>query len=235
MTDNTKSWTANQLAPAGSPYSVYDVTQGFWTEVVSNTSNSITSANAINESTWYSTGFNVGDSYQILRATVCADQPGRGQGKYVSGSTPSPASPLNQALDPIYEFADTITAGGNVYTHLQPDDTSRVIANRDYYSDLGAAAQSSPTTPFNGKSGVGRGTLANRPTTCTTGVGYWATDQGSWNTSGNGFGQGVLYKCIGTNTWAVGYTPYTYPHPLISGAPAPPPPPANVTFTVQPQ
>jgi len=48
-------------------------------------------------------------------------------------------------------------------------------------------------------------------------VGYWATDQGSWNQSGSG-GQGVLYKCTATNTWTLYYTPYTYPHPLQGGS-----------------
>jgi hypothetical protein len=66
---------------------------------------------------------------------------------------------------------------------------------------------------FNGTVGVGSGLLSGRPSTCTTGVGYWATDQGSWNSSGAG-GQGVLYKCTATNTWTLYYTPYTYPHPL---------------------
>ena len=69
-------------------------------------------------------------------------------------------------------------------------------------------------SPFTGATGTGYGPLASMPGTCTAGVGYYATDQGSWNSSGNGFGQGVLYKCISTNTWAAYYTPYQYPHPL---------------------
>lgn len=94
---------------------------------------------------------------------------------------------------------------------------------------------------FNGTSGVGVGILANRPATCTPtpdaldaghgGVGYWATDQGSWNQSTsnpegvqfNG-ADGVLYRCSATNTWTVAYTPYTYPHPLqgqVAEEPAP--------------
>jgi hypothetical protein len=64
---------------------------------------------------------------------------------------------------------------------------------------------------FDGASGVGVGTLALMPATCTTGVAYWATDQGNWNANGD---DGVLYKCTSTDTWEVYYTPYTYPHPL---------------------
>ena len=84
-----------------------------------------------------------------------------------------------------------------------------VLANRDYFNYVSSG--------FNGTVGTGSGTLAAIPSTCTTGVGYWATDQGSWNTSGNGFGQGVLYKCTSTNTWTAFYTPYTYPDPLNVG------------------
>jgi len=75
-------------------------------------------------------------------------------------------------------------------------------------------------TSFDGTSGVGCGTLANRPATCTTGVGYWATDQSCSDLSGVvGVNpttpiSGMLYKCTATNTWTAYYTPYTYPHPL---------------------
>jgi len=86
---------------------------------------------------------------------------------------------------------------------------------------------------FDGTVGVGYGLLSAKPATCTTGVGYWATDQGSWNQSGKG-GQGVFYKCTATNTWTLYYRPYTYPHPLRGGAPSdttPPSVPINLTAT----
>ena len=75
-------------------------------------------------------------------------------------------------------------------------NSQRIIANRDYYSEsFNQAIQASQTTPFAGTSGTGHGTLANRPAICTPGVGYWATDQGNWNQSGNG-GQGQLFVCV---------------------------------------
>jgi hypothetical protein len=98
-------------------------------------------------------------------------------------------------------------------------------ANRDYYNAVSASAQTSPTSPFDGTSGMGFGAFANMPTTCTpfptplnegahttgepgSGVGYFATDQGA---------QGTLYRCSATNTWTVQYAPYAYPHPLVAG------------------
>ena len=92
-----------------------------------------------------------------------------------------------------------------------------ITEDRDYFSDKFAT--------FNGTSGVGCGTLAARPATCTTGVGYRATNQSCTDTSGM-VGRrpstpisGTLYKCTAPNTWTAYYTPYQYPHPLSGPAP----------------
>ncbi len=232
MTDATKSWGTNQLIPTGAPYTVYDSTQGWWAEILSNTATTLTLQSSIPEEP---ESFNTGDSYQILRATVCADQAGRGAGNYVSGATPTAASALSQALDPIYEWDDSASP---LYHGNVGSDTLRTIANRDWYTDGSNGTphvQTSATSPFNGTSGVGFGTLADRPASCTPYVGYFATDQGSWNTSGNSFGQGELFVCTAVNTWSLHYTPYAYPHPLISGTTVATPNPAtNLNFTVQP-
>lgn len=103
----------------------------------------------------------------------------------------------------------------SVQDHIKPD--------RDFYNAVSASIQASPSSPFNGTTGMGFGTLANRPTTCTTGkealdagkggVGYFATDTNT------------LYRCSATNTWVVHYQPFPYPHPLIqSGSSALQPP-----------
>ena len=234
MTDSSKSWATNQLIPSGAPYSVYDTTQNFVSEIASNTGTTITILAPISESSW--SGFSNGDSYEIIRSTVCVDQGGRGQGNYISGSTPSPASALSQALDPIYEFNDSESPVRLNYNF--DSQVLRTIANRDWYTDNSNGTpkkQTSPTSPFNGTSGVGFGTLANRPTSCTPYVGYFATDQGSWNTSGNSFGQGQFFVCAASNTWTLHYTPYAYPHPLITGSTVATPNPAtNLNYTVLP-
>ncbi|GEM_PF-1685657 len=125
-------------------------------------------------------------------------------------------------LKPMYAWNNTWSdTGGQVRLNYEygvggsPDySANHSVANRDYYNAVSASAQTSPSSPFNGTAGMGFGTLANRPATCTPGsetgggVAYFATDQGP---------QGTLYRCSATNTWAVHYQPYTYPHPLVNG------------------
>lgn len=223
MTDTSQSWTTNQFIPFGAPFSVYDVTQGWWGEIASNTGNTITVDESIGTQSPY--GFHVGDTYKIQRAFVCGDQGGRGAGALVSGLNPTPVGPFNEALRPIYEGNDAMNS---VAVSVAASSSLRMVANRDYYAEaMNQTAQTSPTSPFNGTTGTGHGTLANRPTTCTTGVGYLATDQGNWNQSGlactgsgTGAGQGCQGQwssCTSTNTWTNAPQPYTYPNPLITG------------------
>jgi len=130
----------------------------------------------------------------------------------------------NQVSMPCYEWNNT---GSNIPSPLFTTATSSIIGqNRDYYDYM--------STGFTGALGVGSGLLASAPSTCTAGVAYFATDQGSWNQSGNGFGNGVLYQCGSGNTWTAYYTPYAYPDPLESaGTGSTPSPPTNLTATAQ--
>ncbi len=101
-------------------------------------------------------------------------------------------------------------------------NSAHLVENRDWYTQ---------NTSFNGTTGVGMGPLASRPSACTAGVAYWATDQGEWNSRHPG-ADGQLYKCTATNTWSLHYTPYAYPHPLQVGGvlpPSPPTAPSNLT------
>jgi hypothetical protein len=89
-----------------------------------------------------------------------------------------------------------------------------ITANKDYFNEV---------TSFNGTAGVGRGTkaqmLAIKAT--KTGVGFWVTDEGDWNVANGATKDGQFYTWNGTS-WILGYTPYTYPHPLRRPAsPAP--------------
>jgi hypothetical protein len=171
-----------------------------------------------------------GNTPSAVLGYPCVDQPGRGKGDLLTGIFPSKVNNTtgtiawpNQALEPIYVWNNIGTPAPGWSGAFYADNSSgRVVADRDYYAQA-TGIQTNATTPFNGTSGTGWGTLANRPTTCTVGVGYFATDQGSWNTSSSnpeGVQQsgadGLLYKCTATNTWTLLYTPYTYPHPLVN-------------------
>lgn len=143
----------------------------------------------------------------------CIDQPGAGQGDLLSGDTPA-ARWLRQKLEPLYVW-NNLSNGA-----LSPAGLNGVIpvvANRDFYSQVNG---------FNGSEGMGRGPVSARPSSCTTGVGYWAVDEGEWDSTNGAAPDGRLYLCTSPNKWTLAYTPYLYPHPLVSGvAEAPPEPP----------
>jgi hypothetical protein len=153
----------------------------------------------------------------------CRDQLGRGTDACLSNPSDGTGSATGwcaQASEPVYFF---LNRTGTTITEIETRSAlypgpNPVQLDRDVYNEV---------SPFNGTSGVGSGPLANRPSTCTVGVAYWATDQGSWNQSGSG-GQGQLYKCAATNTWSLYYVPYTYPHPLRQQGGAIPPAPTNL-------
>lgn len=149
------------------------------------------------------------------------------------GRAPSGGNPIYGTLSPVYAWLNVDNTTGNKvsveienpWNATNPSVDDHIKPNRDYYDAVSTQAQTSPTSPFNGTTGMGFGTLANRPTTCTPtsevldagngGVAYWAPDVGP---------QGTLYRCSSINTWTVHYTPYTYPHPLVSGGTTTPPP-----------
>jgi len=239
-------WTTSEWVASGDPYSLVDVTttvynQDGWSgfagyDVTASTANSVASnlyGQDYQNTTPPQTGtggppiLNSGDHYKILRASACADQPARSGGNLLSGTTPTTGW-VGEALDPVYEFNDSFSGAALYYGPIASATPLRLIANRDFYNEsVNQAAQTSATSPFNGTSGTGHGTLANRPLTCAAHVGYWATDANS--------GDGELYLCTSTNTWTADYTPYTYPHPLASGSTSSsnPAPPAGLSATVQ--
>jgi hypothetical protein len=144
----------------------------------------------------------------------CRDQVGR----WKDDSLWAPGQPFTQTLTPAYfwdnlkgtstQVAVVINAGDACLGPGGDANAAHLRANRDWYTQ---------NLSFDGTSGVGVGTLANRPTSCTAGVAYWATDQGEWNSVSYG-PDGQLYKCTAPNTWSLYYTPYTYPHPLQVGS-----------------
>jgi hypothetical protein len=137
----------------------------------------------------------------------CRDQVGSGHD--LTQWDDSPLLPHNQSFKPAYYWDNRMSNGSLMSVSVQNTglDQVHIQANRDYYTTV---------TSFNGTSGVGEGPLGSRPATCTPGVGYWAIDDGEWNSLNPG-PDGRLYKCTAPNTWTLYYTPFTYPHPWAGG------------------
>jgi hypothetical protein len=191
--------------------------------IISNTSNTITFSP---DDLGYGGGnsptkkFASGEHFAIYQVLTALDQIGYGQcqdrigGSPVVNMTTGDLRWPHQALEPVYCFENyangTLSGASSTFPTVKE--------NREYYNQ---------TNSFDGNTGVGVGTLAHRPSTCTKGVAYWVTDQGEWDSTHDG-PDGQLYVCTATNSWTAYYTPYIYPHPLVSGDPVPPEAPQNL-------
>lgn len=216
-------WFPNQWVG----YSITNTTRGLSSDsnygayVTASTSNTITYSRVTTATPPASelTHFLSGDGFVIHKLIASLDQPGYGKCNDLI-TYDKKGNPYNttygagvkawphQNREPLYSWLNTVNGspmrGPTAYYHTS---FPTVQPNREFYNEI---------SPFNGTSGVGTGTLASRPSNCTKGVGYWATDTKT------------LYVASATNTWSVYYVPYVYPHPLVSGvsgvsgAPAPP-------------
>lgn len=140
----------------------------------------------------------------------CRDQIGRGPDTEL---WVSPSGTYTQPLEPAY-FWMNFNDSGAINPVVTNSSGNHIQNNRDYYTTASS---------FDGTSGVGCGTLANRPACesgCTVGVAYWATDQSCESVSGMVGDHpttplsGTLYKLTGAGTWTEVWTPAAYPHEL---------------------
>lgn len=148
----------------------------------------------------------------------CLDQPGW----FFDSGYKSTSSGM-RLLTPIY-FWNNTQAGSSMAIPLTTGLSGYVNNNREFYSSTGASCTGGGSCT----TGVGTGTIL--PATCTTGVAFWKTNEGDWD-SVTPETDGVLYKCTATNTWNLYYVPYKYPHPLQAdqgGGINPPPAPTNL-------
>jgi hypothetical protein len=117
---------------------------------------------------------------------------------------------IDRYAEPLH--SQCYSVDGTVYGNTDQE----LVANREYFNHVASG--------FDGSVGVGCGELADIPSSCTVGVGYWATSDTTMCTDLTGYVgaqhtkniSGSLYKCTATDTWTPSpyYTPYTYPHPL---------------------
>lgn len=213
------SYTPSQWVNSGAPYSLCNATQGYCSTIFTSSGTGFTyDSNPITNNSVAQT-WNNGDIGLITRANPSFDDPDRGAGLLISGQVPLPFTPT-ASLSPSY--TGMMIAPGLTASHLvklEMNQGLRYLQDRDYYTEaLNQVANSGcpgSCTPFTGATGMGHGVLAQMPSSCSNKTAYWATDQGSWNTSGNGFGQGVLYQCQ-SGTFVVYWTPAPYPNPLVN-------------------
>ena len=223
--------TATKIVDSGNPgwatdkwkklYGIYHVEDGRHNQIL-DTINGNTNT-VINTATFTSNGamtWAPGSHYQIYRCLVALDQQGRGQGDLVTGSpnrfvnsVTGKRSWPHQKLDPAYSWNNHNPSGGPVgFQSGYPT----IHQNIEFYNQAAAVGGVQTT-------GVGVGTLANRPTSGKNGfdianvtpnppgTAYWATDVPSINGSTE---KGALYVWRG-GAWVLYYQPYTYPHPLV--------------------
>jgi len=77
--------------------------------------------------------FNTGDGFAIYKALAALDQPGRGKGDLISGNPPRTARWLNQELEPIYAWNNSLNGSPNYDILSSPCPT--VKEGHDYYNN----------------------------------------------------------------------------------------------------
>jgi hypothetical protein len=138
VVDTSKSWTTNQWAGG---YAVKRVSDNKFSAIVSNTATTL----IVTYDTTYGGGSAVwasADQYEIHKALVLLDQPGRGAGDLITGDAPidsvtGTATWPNQALEPIYSWNDVYTPTSTpifIYASNLGNQSQIVHSNVEYYN-----------------------------------------------------------------------------------------------------
>lgn len=157
--------------------------------------------------------------------------PGLGYSQYACDSCQSPASPAySHHVQNTYVWNNTWNGSTRIPMTKSLDGCADYSIGKPYTitQDVDYWNQNSNTLNGSTQKGINVGTLASIPSACSTGDGYFATDQGTWNKKVGGT-QGVFYKCTSPNNWELYYTPYEYPHPLRGEGGDTTPPAAAIT------
>jgi hypothetical protein len=121
------------------------------------------------------------------------------------GSVAETGAPSEQ-VDETYVWNNT--KNGSSIGMTEDEDFINAIEENDDFFNFNASFT-------NGSSGIGRGTSAPTTTGNPDGSGYWVASTATPTVSPSVIQAGVLYKRVG-GAWVSYYTPYTYPHPLLS-------------------
>ena len=224
VVDNTKNMTPGQ-------YVSYQISKpdGFMMRVNSNTATTFVGT----DQGLGGSLFNVGDTYVVMRPLVCIDQPNRGAGDLVvqvittlvgAITLPAPTVPVaSAAAFPTHGVADI---------------------NGDYFHYTGKTANSL-TGCTGGSQSHASGQQVQAAKNNVSGEQTWTRQViepcYEWNNIYTPDGtplQGMIYQANAPMTPGVdyftdhrampGYTPFVYPHPLVTGSAPPPPPPTKI-------
>ena len=78
-------------------------------------------------------GSSVWDGNQDSKGYPCLDQPGRGRGSLIAGFEPTPVGRLNQAVDPVYAWNNTLN-GAVSPLKIGPVDADVIVEGRDFFN-----------------------------------------------------------------------------------------------------
>jgi hypothetical protein len=128
-----KAWTPNQWQG----YHVHNIAKGQSDLIISNTADTIKTSGL----TWHAPvlTWNNGDSFRILRATICMDQRGRGMGDLITGDAPpygtgiTPMAWPHQVLEPTYTWSNTVN-GDSVLGKTASQNPWRIKEGRDFFN-----------------------------------------------------------------------------------------------------
>jgi hypothetical protein len=127
LTASGKSWQPNQWVG----YSIHNLRRGDSCRITANTANTIT---VFPDSYTRKAGrfaWNKGDRFRIIKADICLDGIGRSTGLLLSGDDPRPQKWPQQALEPLYEWNNTLN-GQDADIHSR---SILVREGRDFYND----------------------------------------------------------------------------------------------------
>jgi hypothetical protein len=132
LTDLTKDFTSACLGAscAGNGFSIRNTTKGWGSSIASTTTTTITNnGSAFGQNrTW-----SIGDAYQILRASACIDQVGRGQGTLLSGTPPTPTVWPAQTAEPVYLWGNQVVGAAQSAVRT---NSIHVKADREFLNNI---------------------------------------------------------------------------------------------------